>query len=166
MLKLCLILILSFLQTALLAKANLHSHEHGNLKLEIAVEKDTLVLMIDGPADSILGFEHQPKTAKEKKIYYEAQSLWKNKYASLFIVDEKISCQAVTNEFDLVTEEGSKHAEIEAKLELKCSKNLMGEKIKIALIKNFKKIERLSVELVGSQSKKIVEKKSEFELAL
>ena len=48
------------------AKKSLKSHVNGHVKLSVAVDKKQVFVELEGPAESFLGFEHKPKTAKEK----------------------------------------------------------------------------------------------------
>lgn len=44
----------------------LGAHVHGHGRLNIAIEDKTMSLELDVPAADIVGFEHEPKTQKEK----------------------------------------------------------------------------------------------------
>lgn len=44
------------------------AHEHGVGQLDIAVEKNSVVIDLDSPAVNLVGFEHEPGDAKEKAI--------------------------------------------------------------------------------------------------
>ena len=43
------------------------AHVHGQAKLDMAVDQNQLLVMVQAPAESFLGFEYQPKTDAEKK---------------------------------------------------------------------------------------------------
>ena len=47
-------------------KKALKSHVHGHVKLSVVVDNKQAFIELEGPAESFLGFEHRPKTAKEK----------------------------------------------------------------------------------------------------
>lgn len=53
---------------ALLGSAQAHGdkHEHGVVHLDVAVEGDLLTLQLESPLDSVLGFEHQPRTPAQR----------------------------------------------------------------------------------------------------
>lgn len=42
------------------------AHEHGIGRMDIAVEKNSVDIDLDGPAVNIVGFEHEPGDAKER----------------------------------------------------------------------------------------------------
>ncbi len=48
------------------AQARQHAHVHGVIKLDIAVDAQLLIIQMDSPLDSLLGFEHTPRSAAEK----------------------------------------------------------------------------------------------------
>jgi hypothetical protein len=43
------------------------AHEHGHLRLQLALEKNVLHVDLIAPALNVLGFEHEPRTAAEKR---------------------------------------------------------------------------------------------------
>lgn len=44
----------------------LGAHVHGIATLQVAVDKNTLTLDLSSPLDNLIGFEHSPRTAKQK----------------------------------------------------------------------------------------------------
>lgn len=50
------------------AKAAPHAHVHGSIQLGVALDKPTVTVDIDTPLESLLGFEHAPRNAKEKTL--------------------------------------------------------------------------------------------------
>lgn len=53
---------------ALLTALPTHAHVHGQASLAVEVDGTTLTLMLDAPADSLLGFERAPRTAREREV--------------------------------------------------------------------------------------------------
>src|SRR5437879_845104 len=43
-----------------------HAHVHGIASLQLAVDGNTLTLDLSSPLDNLLGFEHVPRTDKQK----------------------------------------------------------------------------------------------------
>lgn len=50
------------------ALAHPSAHVHGRIQLGVAQDGDQLVIDVDTPLDSLLGFEHAPKTPAQKKL--------------------------------------------------------------------------------------------------
>jgi len=46
---------------------NLGAHVHGHVSIDMAVDKNELLVMLNSPADNFLGFEYKAKSEKEKK---------------------------------------------------------------------------------------------------
>lgn len=171
------VLLLSFVA---LAKDHHHkhgkavgTHEHGAIKLAMAVDGKTIEIDLDGPAESFLGFEYTPVTVKEKKIFSDAESLWKKDLLTkLFILDKKLGCAVPTVSFkqDIDEDEikeskkshdktSSKssgvHSDIEAKAKIICTKDLKGQTIIVSVKKSYPHIKKLSIEFVGSEIRSI-----------
>ena len=87
------------------AKKSLKSHVHGHVKLSVAVDKNKVFVELEGPAESFLGFEHKPKTAKEKASWKKLQSIWKDKSADLFSISNGFNCSSEKKKIALVHEE-------------------------------------------------------------
>lgn len=152
----------------------LHAHEHGSIKLDIAVEGKTIEVGIDGPAESFLGFEHAPKTDKEKKTFESARDLWaKDLLTKIFILDKKLGCtssevkfeQEIEDHKDQKDEKGKKeagiHSDIEASAKIICTQDLKGQSLTIALKKQYPHIKKLTIDVVASETKSINAKAEE-----
>lgn len=181
--KMSLILSMFMLSTAALADhhhgKNLGAHVHGAIKLGMAVEGKTIDLDLDGPSESFLGFEYTPMTAKEKKKLADAETLWnKDLLAKLIVLDAKLGCSVSENSFKQVIDEeetkeaqsklkkGEKkesgiHSDIEAKAKITCTQDLKGQSVVVAIKKHFPMIKKLSIDLVGNETKTIEAKDSE-----
>lgn len=142
---------------------SLHAHEHGAIKVGMAVEKNTVEIDIDGPAESFLGFEYAPKTEKEKKVLSDLESKWTKNLESFISFDKKLNCKVTEANFTHVIEEkkadakkeAGVHSEIEATAKLVCAFDLSGSEVSVSLRKIFKHIKKLSVEIIGRESKTI-----------
>lgn len=132
----------------------LGAHVHGVLKLEMAVEKNVADIDIDGPAESFIGFEHAPKSDKEKKLLNDTKVLWEKNIFELVAFDKKLNCKITQSTLNQVMEEGS-HSDIEAKAKITCVGNLAGSEVQIFLRKKFKNIKKLNVELLSTETKTI-----------
>lgn len=63
-----------------------HAHEHGAGELEVVAEGQKLAIHLTLPWADLLGFEHAPKTAKEKAALQAAEAKL-NDPAQLFAID-------------------------------------------------------------------------------
>lgn len=151
-------------------KKGMGAHEHGSLTLEVAVEGKQINIEIEAPAESFLGFEYIPKTAKEKAAYTKAETLWnKELLTKLFITDISLGCSIGESSFKQVLEEqtetkekakkSGQHSEIQASAIINCQKELKGQSVSVAFKKEFTKIKRMALDLAGSETKTIQIKK-------
>ncbi|AUN98698.1 DUF2796 domain-containing protein [Bacteriovorax stolpii] len=144
---------------------SLGAHEHGSIKLEMAVEGKQIEIDIDGPAESFIGFEYAPKTAKEKKAFKDAQDLWKKDLLTkIIMLDAKLGCSLGEVKFEQEMdddhhEKGKKesgtHSDIEAEAKINCAQDPKGSMVSVALKKHFPHIKKLQIDLVGSETKTI-----------
>jgi hypothetical protein len=65
MIKCKILLLLSMLLTSFFTVAG-EAHVHGVATLQLALDDSMLHLNLSSPLDSLLGFEHQPRTEKQK----------------------------------------------------------------------------------------------------
>ncbi|MFA6238678.1 MAG: DUF2796 domain-containing protein [Bacteriovorax sp.] len=156
-----------FTACAMAGEHSLHSHEHGALKLGMAVEKNTVDIDMDGPAESFLGFEYAPKTAKEKKLLADLEAKWTKNLEAFIAFDKKLNCKVSEASFKQIIEEkeaaASKkdskesgvHSEIEATAKVVCAANLAGSEVSISLRKIFTHIKKLSVEVLSGETKSV-----------
>ena len=67
------------------------AHEHGAAKLDIGVEPGRLVISLESPLDGLLGFEHAPRSAAEKRAVDTMVATLKAA-DSLFRIDPAAQC--------------------------------------------------------------------------
>ena len=135
----------------------LGAHEHGSIKLGLAVEKNIVELDIDGPAESFIGFEYLPRTEKEKKVFNNAKNLWEKNFFQLVSFDKKLNCKVAEASFTQVLEgtESSGHSDIEAKAKISCMAPVAGTEVQVSLKKYFKNIKKLSAEILSTNTKSV-----------
>jgi len=149
----------------------LGAHEHGFLKVEMAVEKSSAEIEIDGPAESFLGFEYAPKTKEEVKIFQSVQNKWTKNFESLFKFDKSLQCQLESATLELEQDnhreknsdkkqKSSKkvkgvHSDVKAQAKVTCSSNLSGSLLTVYLKKEFKNIKKINLTILGSETKSV-----------
>ena len=138
----------------------LHAHEHGAIKVGMAVDKNIVEIDMDGPSESFISFEYIPKTTKDKKLFNDAEIKWTKNLDSLIAFDKKLNCKVTEASFKQVvdekeTKESGVHSDIEATAKITCSHNLSGSEVTVSLRKVFKHIKKLSVEVLSTETKSI-----------
>lgn len=129
---------------------SLGAHEHGSVKMAIAVEKNVMDIDLDGPAESFLGFEHAPKNDKEKKLFGEVKNRWEKSLFTLIQPAQNLNCKITESSFNQIIE-GS-HADVEAKAKITCAKDMTGSDLQISFLKSFPKIKKLKVDIISSNT--------------
>ncbi len=168
------ILVILIYSSPTLAKKNLSAHEHGSATISIAYDKNAAEIELESPADSVLGFEHAPKSDKEKKVFEKSKTLWGNLANELIIFSKDLNCKTSSSSFKQVIDEEDHdekehdekkhdhkdegHSEIEATATISCEKNIAGE-VSIALKKHFKNMKNLKIEIMGAKPQSVKIKK-------
>lgn len=151
-----------------------NSHEHGVAAMQLVIEGDTLQLKIETPAMNILGFEHKPSTAEQKKTMAQAESLLKNpdnvvllpKTARCQITEAKIISSLSQNEHEYEHEhehehvhdgesdykgdhdEDSGHADYDLNYQFECDDINALQQINMTIFSHFPLFEELEVQYI------------------
>lgn len=170
--KYLLIISLITLTTSFAGEHSLGAHEHGAIKLGIAVDNNYVDLDLDGPTESFISFEYLPKTEKEKKIFNDIKNLWEKSLFDLITFEKKMDCKIANASFtqvidqketaaeqakikDIHKKESGVHSDIEAKAKIMCNGNMVGTQIQISLKKYFKNIKKLNADVLSMETKTV-----------
>ncbi|TQV88574.1 DUF2796 domain-containing protein [Aliikangiella coralliicola] len=85
--------------TADVIAGNQKSHVHGLVTLTLVLEKKTLAIKIESPAESLLGFEHKARQSSEKQAVKRAEKLL-NSPELLFSI-EGVNCKPKKSKVEL-----------------------------------------------------------------
>lgn len=103
-----------------------HAHVHGSVNVDVALEGSSLLLMINSPAQSILGFEKKIETNAEKDAVNKVQKKW-NEGLSQFVSFASIkSCKETDKKWELKGTD-SKHSEVTAEVVFECPSAITGD---------------------------------------
>jgi hypothetical protein len=157
--RLCgLLLLMMALGMATSAAAKESAHVHGLVRLDVALDAKTLIVQLEAPLDSLLGFEHRPRTAAQKQA---ATTLLKqmNNGASLIRTEAAASCKptqtAVQSDALQSTSPASsnaeEHADLDAKFEFTCEQPDQLTFLEIGFFDAFKRIQKIEVQVATSK---------------
>lgn len=73
------------------AAAQPASHRHGVAELKVAVDGRTLVVDYEAPLDDLIGFEHAPRTAAQRRALADAQATLRD-FGRLFVLPAVAGC--------------------------------------------------------------------------
>jgi hypothetical protein len=134
--------------------AALGPHEHGVVRLDIAVEPGRLTILLDSPLDNLIGFEHAPRSADEQRRADAAIAGLKDE-ASLFRIDPAAQCRPGPVELSsaalkLGTPDASDaaagHADIDGTYTFVCAQAGQARHIDVDLLGAFPRIQRIDVQ--------------------
>ena len=134
------------------------AHEHGVVKLDVAVEGSRVVIEIDSPLDNLLGFEHAPRSDAERE---KADAMLKKlrDAAQLFRIDGNAGC--TLGAVDLRSaplQLGKKpaaandtHGDLEGSFEFKCKAGAKAAFLEVGLFDAFPQIKRIDLQVATAK---------------
>jgi hypothetical protein len=138
-----------------LAQASGKAHEHGALKLGIAVEPGKITVEMEAPLDNLLGYERAPRTDAERKLADAAVATLKAA-EPLFKMDPAAQCKLARVELNSAAlklgqaEPGtadSGHTDIDGSFEFACGDALKAGFMDVTLFDSFPRMKRIDVQV-------------------
>ncbi len=129
-----------------------HKHVHGEGRLDVAVDKDSITLHLELPLDAAVGFERAPKNDKEKAALAAAARVLE---AVPFAPSAAAQCTLQRKEVALPFLDGKshqaagEHADIDASYVYRCANVAALKSVETTLFKDFKRLYRLETQRVG-----------------
>jgi hypothetical protein len=133
------------------------AHEHGVARLDVAVDPGHVVLDLDAPLDSLLGFEHAPRTdAESEKVKAVVARL--RAADALFRVDSAAGCKLAAVELVSAPlqlgppaaapiKEG--HGDLAAHIEFQCKEGARAGFVELGLFEAFPALQRIEMQVAG-----------------
>jgi hypothetical protein len=131
-----------------------HAHQHGVIRLSVAIDGEQLSLALEAPLDSLLGFERAPRTDAERRAAAEALSRLKDA-AALFKPDAAAQCVPVTTEVTPgllapgAMAATGEHADLDASYLFRCSQPRQLRAMQTNLFEAFGRTRRIEVQVAG-----------------
>lgn len=143
------------------------AHVHGGGKLAIAFDKSVGKIEFKSSAESILGFEHKAKTAKDKKNVAEKTTSFEKEISKMIQFDPTLNCQFKKEMIGQVPEGNDKdekgsgeHSDWVANYTVTCVQAPIGTKITIDFTQ-FKALKDLDVTILIDALQKSAEFKGQ-----
>lgn len=143
------------------AQAHGRAHVHGQADLEIVVEGNALQITLASPLDSIVGYEHRPRTAAQRQAADKALAALADP-ARLFGLPAAAGCtpESQTLEAPVLTEPapaagaapaagGDGHADLDATWRWRCSAPQALDRVQLRLFDAFATLKRVEVRHAG-----------------
>ncbi len=139
------------------------AHDHGQARLDIAVEGSRITLQMASPLDNLLGFERAPRTEAERK---SAAALVSRLQAAdaLFKPDPAAQCRLATVELESAAlnlapapgraepeAKGVEHADLDALISFDCGDATRAAFIDVTLFDAFTRLKRIDVQVATSK---------------
>lgn len=137
-----------------------HAHSHGAANLSVAIDGLLGKVEFKGSAESVLGFEHEAKSEKDKAKLQETINVFENEGADLVSFEQTLGCVLSKEKAEMVRQKKSKHADFVATWNVTCSKPVAGSSLTLNFTK-FPNLKKLSVQVLVDEIQKSAEVKSE-----
>jgi hypothetical protein len=128
------------------------AHQHGQGKLDIAIEGTTISMALEVPADDIVGFEHVARTKAEKAKVEAAKAQLADPLV-LFGLAKSAGCTVqkadVKFEAEATPDGKDGHTEVKAEYTVGCTNIADVKAIEFLYFKAFRSAEGLNVNLAG-----------------
>ena len=132
------------------------AHEHGVAQLDVAVEAQRVTLDLQVPLDSLLGFEHAPRTDAQRQRA-DAAIARLRAAGELFRIDSAAACTLdkvtlVSPTLGLGGKPGDKdaHADLDAHFEFACKAGARARHIEVGLFDAYPGLRRIELQVITS----------------
>lgn len=151
------------------AVAQHSAHVHGLVRADIVVDGASLTVMIEAPLDSLVGFEHRPRTAAQRqaaaaalKQMREAAAWLRPPAAAMCVLAEtQVKAEVLEPAADAKPahdghahkghDHGDEHAELEARYRFECAAPAALKTLELGLSQAFKRVQRIELQVAGPQ---------------
>ncbi|MFZ4405106.1 MAG: ZrgA family zinc uptake protein [Pseudobdellovibrionaceae bacterium] len=146
------------------------AHVHGAATLNVAFDQLQGKVEFKAASESVLGFEHDAKTAREKKKLSDTILKFEKEVSSLIQFDKSLECTFIKDKIDMVVEKTDcknkdhhknhgQHSDFIANYNVVCKKDVKGTALKLDFTQ-FKGLKDLDVTILVGDVQKSVEIKS------
>jgi hypothetical protein len=133
------------------------AHVHGEARMEISIDREQLVVALEIPLDSLLGFERAPRNASEKEAVQRMAAKLKDA-GKVLIPSAATQCTSTDVTLDSPVLGGKPqsagHIDIDARYTWRCAKPEALRDIATGLFGEFSKLRLISVEFAGPQGQR------------
>jgi len=146
-----------------------HAHVHGAVNLNVAIEGNRVTLLLEAPLDSLVGFEHAPRTAEQKQAVQRMFERFKASQ-SLFGFAPAAQCtlksgsaesEALKTNVSEAAKGSEEHADLDGSFVFDCKQMKGVDSIDLSgLLAAFTRISRIDAVVVapGVQAKRVVKR--------
>lgn len=153
------------------------AHVHGEGEINIAVEGTRAKVELRAPSESIYGFEHEARSAADKKKRAAAMELLETRMHRMVLFDPALGCKFSDAKVVEKKEKGhgnekradkrekhshgdkhsAEHREVHAEYNVNCQRPLAGSVVRFAVTKSFPNLEKVRVQGLSEKKQSGVE---------
>ncbi|MFZ6679197.1 DUF2796 domain-containing protein [Undibacterium sp. Tian12W] len=156
--KLIPLALLAALQATVINSNAHEAHVHGSATVLLAQDGNKLTLEFDSPLDNLLGFEHAPRTDKQKQAAKALLDLMQ-KPDTLLKLNAEADCQLATVKVVApvlqttvaTTAAKDEHANLHAEYEYACTKVAALKSLQLSLFDAFPAIHKVDAQMAGAR---------------
>jgi len=123
------------------------AHEHGVAQLDIALDKQFVMLRLESPAANIVGFEHQPRTQSDQQTLQNAKRVFQRQQVFHFIGNKQCQMEEISIETSLENSHHDGHADFVVEYRFSCATDQISG-IRTDLFELFPGIENVRVQFI------------------
>ena len=147
------------------AQAQAGAHQHGASRMEVTFEAGNLVVRLDAPLDSLLGFEHRPRNDSQRRAAEAMLARMRNLHellvpspgAQCSVKDVAVEAGVLAPEKAAQTQETQdKHAELEATYTFNCLQPDKLQSLEVGLFTAFPRLQRIDARVVSGRQQSAV----------
>ena len=141
-----------------IAQKSPHSHQHhqhGKGVLEIGIEGRTLSGTLEMPLEALLGFEHAPKTGKERS----AQSKLETRLGLIdtwFEINPEAQCTPKSSQTKLDRDAKTKHSDLLYTFSYSCANPGALKEMGLLFFKEYPGVKEVKVELASTKGQRLI----------
>ena len=124
-------------------------HSHGQGQLELVVQGGAVKANFEIPMESLLGFEHLPKTPAQKKAMADFQAaVTQPDY--VLVLSKAAACElkSVQAQSDMFLGKKSTHSDLDLSIEFTCSQPAELKQIEFPIFKKHPRLKSLKVDML------------------
>jgi hypothetical protein len=129
-------------------------HVHGIASLQAAIDQGTLTLSFESPLDNLLGFEHPPRTDREKAAVSALRRRMQQPQA-LFLPTPAAQCKTTSVKLDspvfapASSAPADGHADLDAEFMFRCERPVELHDLEVKLFSAYPRTRRIDAQVAG-----------------
>lgn len=135
----------------------LKAHVHGAGSASLAFDGKKGKLDMSLPSETVMGFEHRPKNAKERKAKEDALLKLEEKISEMVILEPELKCEIKKEIFEVI--ESKDHGDVDAEFNITCEQPVLGTTVKFNFAKIFPRMKKIKVDVIAGEVQKSIEVK-------